>query len=106
MISTFAGEISKKVVLWNYAVFVFVVKALKRDSASSRPFRLSYGRMATPKGGSTSVGAGYCTCLQKRAVANQTNFVNASKVTLGKLGRDGEERIIMGFSECIDVILN
>ena len=91
------GEISKKVVLWNCTVFVFVVKALKRgDSASSRPFRLSYGRMATPKGGRRGVGAGYCMCLQERAVANQTNLVNASKGA----------HIIMGFSECIDVILN
>lgn len=57
------------------------------------PFRLSRGRVATPKGGRRGVGAGYCMCLQERAVANQTNFVNTSKVTVGELRRDGEEGI-------------
>ena len=36
----------------------------------------------------------------------QTNIGTVSKVKLGKLLRDGVERIIMGFSKQIDTILN
>ena len=33
-------------------------------------------------------------------------YERVSKATFGKLLRDGVERIFMGFSECIDIILN
>ena len=41
-----------------------------------------------------------------RATVRQTNTGTVSKTTLGKLLRDGVERIIMGFSERTDTILN
>ena len=41
------------------------------------------------------------------AIVSQTNIGTVSKATLGKLLTDGPvERIIMGFSERIDTILN
>ena len=40
---------------------------------------------------------------RERAIVNQTNIATVLKATLGKLLR---ERIIMGFSERIDIILN
>ena len=43
---------------------------------------------------------------RERAIVNQTNIGTVSKATLGKLLRDKVERIIMGFSERIDTILN
>ena len=43
---------------------------------------------------------------RERAIVNQTNIGTVSKTTLGKLLRDGVERIIMGFSERRDTILN
>ena len=43
---------------------------------------------------------------RERAIVNQTNIGTVSKTTLGKLLGDGVERIIMGFSERIDTILN
>ena len=44
---------------------------------------------------------------QERTIVNQTKTGTVSKATLGKLLRDGVEHIIfMGFSECIDTILN
>ena len=43
---------------------------------------------------------------RERAIINQTNIGTVSKATLGKLLRDGMERIIMGFSERVDTILN
>ena len=43
---------------------------------------------------------------RERAIVSQTKIGTVSMATLGKLLRDGEERIIMGFSECIDTILN
>ena len=43
---------------------------------------------------------------QASATVSQTNIRTASKATLGKLLRNRVERIIMGFSMCIDSILN
>ena len=43
---------------------------------------------------------------RERAIVSQTNIGTVSKATLGKLLSDGVERIIMGFSERIDTILN
>ena len=43
---------------------------------------------------------------RETAIANQTNIGIVSKATLGKLLRDGVERIIMDLSERIDTILN
>ena len=43
---------------------------------------------------------------RERAIVSQTNIETVSKAMLGKLLRDGMERIIMGFSERIDTILN
>ena len=44
---------------------------------------------------------------RERAIrVNQTNTGTASNVTLEKLLRDGVERVIMGFSERINTILN
>ena len=43
---------------------------------------------------------------RERVIVNQTNIGTVSEATLGKLLRDGVERIIMGFSERIDTILN
>ena len=43
---------------------------------------------------------------RKRAIVNQTNIGTVSKAALGKLLRDGVERIFMAFSERIDIILN
>ena len=42
---------------------------------------------------------------RKRAIVSQTNIGTVSNAALGKLPRDGVERIIMGFSERIDTIL-
>ena len=42
----------------------------------------------------------------ERAIVSQTNIGTVSKVTLGKRLREGEERIIIGFFERIDTILN
>ena len=41
-----------------------------------------------------------------RAIVSQTDIGSVSKATLGKLLRDGVERIILGFSERINSILN
>ena len=38
------------------------------------------------------------------ALVNQTSIGTVSKATLGKLLRDGVERILMGFPERIDTI--
>ena len=43
---------------------------------------------------------------RETAIVNQTNIVTVSKATSGKLLRDVVERIIMGFSERIYIILN
>ena len=43
---------------------------------------------------------------REKAIVNQTNIGTVSWATLGKLLRDGVERITMGLSECIDTILN
>ena len=43
---------------------------------------------------------------RERAIISQTNIGTVSKATLGKLLRDRVVRIIMGFSECTDTILN
>ena len=43
---------------------------------------------------------------RERAIVNQTNFASVSKATLGKLLRDGVERIIMGISKLIDTVFN
>ena len=43
---------------------------------------------------------------RERAIVNQRNTETISKATLGKLLRDGVERIIMRFSERSDTILN
>ena len=43
---------------------------------------------------------------RESAIVNQTNTGTVSKATLGKRLRDGVERIIMGFSERLDTILN
>ena len=40
---------------------------------------------------------------RERAIVNQTNVGRVSKATLGKLLRDGVERIIIDFSECADI---
>ena len=44
--------------------------------------------------------------LDERAIVNQTNIGTVSKATVEKLLRDRIERIIMGFSERIDTVLN
>ena len=44
--------------------------------------------------------------VRERAIVSQTNTGTVSKATLGKLLRDGVERIIMGFSERTGTILN
>ena len=43
---------------------------------------------------------------RERAIVNQTNIGTVLKATLGKLQRDGVERIIYSFFERIDTILN
>jgi len=43
---------------------------------------------------------------RERAIVSQTNIGSVSKATLRKLLRDVVERIIMGFSERLDTILN
>ena len=43
---------------------------------------------------------------RERVIVNQTNTETVSKETLGKLLREGVERIIIGFSESIDTSLN
>ena len=43
---------------------------------------------------------------RERVIVNQTNIGTVSEATLGKLLRDGVERIIMGFSERLDTMLS
>ena len=43
---------------------------------------------------------------EREAIINQTNIGTVLNATLGKLLRDGVERIIMGFSKRINTILN
>ena len=43
---------------------------------------------------------------RERDIVNHTNIRTVSKATLGTLLRDGVERIITGFCERIDTILN
>ena len=43
---------------------------------------------------------------RERAIINQTSIGTVLNATLGKLLRDGMERIIMGFSKRINTILN
>ena len=44
---------------------------------------------------------------QERAIVNQTNTGTVSKpATLGKLPREAVERVILGFSQHTDAVLN